>query len=215
MVDFVEDVDGGGVFQVELGEDVFDFGDFLRHVWVACVDDVEDEIGVDGFVEGGAESLDELGWKVLDESDGVGEEDGGGGRKRIGYRVLSIESAGGDPHFSHARIEGGEKFVGYVGAFFGERVEEGGFTGVGVADDGDRFEAEAIASVTVKFARASHAFEFFFDVLVFFGEMTLHELGVGFALSTTDANAAYLLHHLHTHAKDTWTHVIDGGEFDL
>lgn len=67
----------------------------------------------------------------------------------------------------------------------------------------------------MEFAGASDAFELFFDVLLLFGEVSLHELGVGFTLSTAHADATNLLHHLHAHAEDAWTHVVDGGEFDL
>ena len=39
---------------------------------IGDVDHVNDEVGVDGFVEGGTEGLDQLRWEVLDEADGVG-----------------------------------------------------------------------------------------------------------------------------------------------
>lgn len=35
---------------------------------------MDKEVGFDGFVEGGLEGFDQIGWEILDEADGVGEQ---------------------------------------------------------------------------------------------------------------------------------------------
>jgi hypothetical protein len=50
------------------------------------VDDVDEEVGEDGFFEGGAEGLDEIVGQIADEADGVGEQHGwpsGSSRRRV------------------------------------------------------------------------------------------------------------------------------------
>ncbi len=76
----------------------------LFDIGAAGVDDVEEEIGEDGFFEGGFEGFDESVGEIADEADGVGEED-----------VLAVgefAAAGGG-------IEGGEELV------FGEDFRAG------------------------------------------------------------------------------------------
>jgi hypothetical protein len=55
-------------------EDFVDGFELLLGVGVADVEDVEEQVGVDGFFERGLEGGDEVVGQVADEADGVGEE---------------------------------------------------------------------------------------------------------------------------------------------
>lgn len=109
-IDFIEDEEGAFVSGPELVEDGGGGGVELLSVGGAGVDDVDEEIGEDGFFKGGAEGLDEIVWEIADEADGVGEQ-----------HVLAVgelEAAGGG-------VEGGEEFVFGKDFGGGEAVEQG------------------------------------------------------------------------------------------
>lgn len=46
-------------------------------------------------------------------------------------------------------------------------------------------------------------------------EMSFHDLGISFTLSFCIFGSTSLTRELHTHTVDTWSHMLDGGEFDL
>lgn len=117
---------------IEHGEDrVLVGSDFAQHLHgrfevfvrfgVGDVDDVYEKIGDDGFFEGGLEGIDEAMRELAHEADGVG------GQHVLA--VVEIESAGGG-------VERGEELVSREDFGLGQLVEQGGFSGVGVADDG-------------------------------------------------------------------------------
>lgn len=111
------------------------------------IEDVDEEIREDGFFECGFEGLDEAVGEVADESDGIGDEEG--------LAVGELDAAGGG-------IECGEEHV--LGEDVGSReaVEEGGFTGVGVADDRAMGGIEFLAFLALGFALFADDFEFAF-----------------------------------------------------
>ena len=61
--------------QVELSQDFLDFLDVLRSVGVDDVNDVEEKVGVCKLFQGCAEGGYQDGGELLDEADGVGQED--------------------------------------------------------------------------------------------------------------------------------------------
>ena len=79
----------------------------------------EEQVGFTGHVEGGAERGDQAVRQVADEAD------------RIGQQQLALV---GHMHQTGFGIERGKEAVVNVGIRVGAGVEEGGFPGIGVAD---------------------------------------------------------------------------------
>lgn len=100
----------------EFLENVFYYSYFQVLLRVGAVDDMQDEVGFLNFAEGGLEAVDEVGWKVLNKSNGVGDEDF---LTAVGMIVV------GEPYGADAGVEGGEEFIGDVDLLAGEGIEEG------------------------------------------------------------------------------------------
>ena len=120
-VHLVEDEAGGDGVGADLAEDVLADAELHLVGGVGGVDDEEEEGGLEGFGEGGAEGGDEVVGELLDEADGVGDQDAGAG--------LGLEGA-------DSGVEGGEELVLDEDFATCEGAHEGGFAGVGVADEG-------------------------------------------------------------------------------
>ncbi len=97
----------------------------LRH-GIGDIQHDQQQVGVEGFLKGGPEGGDEVVRQVAHEADGVGEHGAG--------RLAQRPGAG-------ARRERCEDAIVGVrpapAGGFGERIEEGGLAGVGVADETD------------------------------------------------------------------------------
>jgi len=207
-VDFIEDEQGAFVGGSELVEHGGGGGVKLLGVGGTGVDDVDEEIGEDGFFQRGAEGLDKVVGKIADEADGVGEQ-----------HVLTVwefETAGGG-------VEGGEEFV--LGEDFGggEAVEQGGFADVGVADDGGVGQGDAAAFFAHGVALFFDFFELGLDAVeAFVGEAAVgFELGFALASSGGSATTAgatggtALTVEVGPHAGEAGDGVFEAGEFDL
>ena len=92
------------------------------------VDDVQDQVGEDGLLERRLERLDQLVGQLLDEADGVGQQEVAAGE---------LEGAGG-------RVEGVEEPVPHPDLGPGQRVEQGRLAGVGVAGERDARQRGAL-----------------------------------------------------------------------
>src|ERR1700677_4505449 len=90
---------------------------------MADVQDVQKQVGMDGFFEGGLEAGDEIVRQIANEADGVAEQD---------------LNAAVDFPCARFGIERREELVVGVGACRSEGVEERALAGVGVANDADR-----------------------------------------------------------------------------
>jgi len=167
-VDFVEDREDGLVGGAELIEHAERGGVVFLEVRVGDVDDVYQKIGDDGFLEGGFERLDEPVRETADEADGVGDEE------------LVIA---GEKELAGGGVEGGEEFVLGENVGAGEGVQEGGFAGVGVADDGGGGNGDAEASAALDAALLDDLDELGFEVrdAVADDAAVLFELGFAFA----------------------------------
>lgn len=207
-VNFVEDEEGAFVGGAEFAED---FGGGLIEllgVGGTGVDDVDEEVGKDGLLQGGAEGLDEVVGEIADEADGVGEEKG--------LAIGELEAAGGG-------VEGGEEFVFGEDVGFGETVEEGGLADVGVADDGGVGDGDAAALFAHGVTLLFDFFEFGFDAVeAFVGESAVgFELGFAFATGGSHATAAgatggaALTVKVGPHAGEPGDGIFEAGELDL
>lgn len=169
----------GGVGFVEDGDDAFFVGaEFLEHgegggvvrgdVGRGDVEDVYQEIRYNGFLERGFEGFDEAVREAADEAHGVGNEE---------FLVAAQEELAG------GGVEGGEEFVLGEDVGAGEGVDEGGFAGVGVADNGGGGHGHALAFVALHGALLANFGQLFFEArdAVAHEAAVLFELGFAFA----------------------------------
>src|SRR6202022_2544694 len=110
------------------------------HGRMAGVEDVEDEVGFGDLLKSGAEGGDELWRELLDESDGVGEQD----TPPIGHD----RGAGG-------WIKGGKDLVGLEDPGTGDGVHQRALAGIGVADHRHHRHLGSPARLAVKAPRLS------------------------------------------------------------
>ncbi len=172
-VDFVEDGDGGFVGRAEFAEDgergFVVFGDG----GVGDVEDVNQKIGDKDFFERGLEGFDETVGEAADKTDGVGDEE---------FLVV------GQQELPRGGVERGEEFVFGEDGGAGEFIEEGGFAGVGVADDGGGGDGDAEAAAALGVALLDDVFELGFEL----GDAVVDEAAVLFELSFAFAAHAAL-----------------------
>ena len=115
--------------------------DFLQHgihglnlllgLRMADVHDVQQQVRLHDFFQRGLERLDQAVRQFADETDRVGQQ-----------HVLVRRQ----PQPARGRVERGEQHVLGQHVRAGERVEQGGFAGVGVADDGGQRPVVALAA---------------------------------------------------------------------
>ena len=205
-VDLVEDGDGAFVFGSEVCED-FEGGVVVAFdVFGGGVEDVDEEVGEDGFFEGGFEGFDEAVGEVSNKSDGVGDEEG--------LAVWEFDAAGGG-------VEGGEEHVFGHDVRAGELVEEGGFSGVGVADDGGVRGFVFFAVLALGFALFADFLEFAFaavdaevcEAAVDFDLFFAHAAGCAAAGAATGACGFAV--EVAPHAGEAREGVLHACEFDL
>lgn len=118
--------------------------DLGQRVDVGAVHHVHQQIRVDHLFECGAERLDQLGGQVPDEPDGVGEHEW--------PAVGKFRAPGGG-------FQGGEQRVLHQHPGPGQRVEQAGLAGVGVADDGDRRHLASQAAAALGVAGLLHVLD--------------------------------------------------------
>ena len=129
-VAFVEDEEAFLV-RADLGEDLACDIELFAEIGIGGIDEMEDQSGVAGFIEGGAEGGDEVVGELFDKADGIGDEDAW-----FGFGL----------HDTDGGIEGGEELIGDVEVAACEGAHHGGFAGVGVTDKGDVLGIEASLS---------------------------------------------------------------------
>jgi len=200
LVDLIEDHEDGFVAGTDFLEDGFDGTDLFLGVVMAGVDDVEEEVGLDDFFEGGFEGFDQAVGELADEADGVGEED-----------VL----VGGEAEAARGGIEGGEEFVFGEDGRAGEGVEESGFAGVGVADDGGEGPLLAETALALGGALAADEVEVFDDAVDAFLDFAAVGFELGFAFAAAHADAAFLAGEMAPVAGEAGEEVLELGELDL
>ena len=146
-----------------------------RVVRVGDVADVEDDVGVEHFFERGAEGGDQLGRQVGDEADGIRQHDLAAMRQR--------ELADGG-------VEGGEEQVLGEHPCPGQRVEDAGFSGVGVADQRHDRERHGVAPALLLAAGRAHLLDALFEQLDAVLQLAAVAFELGFARTTHEADAA-------------------------
>ncbi len=213
-VDFVEDADARAGKDAELIEDFVDIAIAFVMMDVGDVGDVEEDGGFLDFFKSRAEGVDEALGEFADETNGVGNKD-------ATIRGQTNGADGGIESGEHTRRDED------IGA--AEGVEEGGFSGVGVADQSQGAERDSVAG----FATDGALLADFVDGLFYFADAIANTTAIGFQLfftraANTDAArstagtaraAATALAaepgHLGSLPGETRKHVIELSEFDL
>src|SRR5688572_3152273 len=131
-VDLVPHQQLGHVAGADLGEHLVDFHGLRLACRRRSVDHVQQQVGVHGLLERGAERRYQPMRQVAHESDGVGQHH----VARVGLRLVRTHF--GQPYAPRGRIQGGEQLVGGVGVGVRKRIEQRRLAGVGIADDRDR-----------------------------------------------------------------------------
>ena len=157
--------------QAKLSEDFLDFFDVLRSVGVDDVDDVEEKVGVCKLFQGCAEGGYQDGGQLLDEADGVGQEDLAKG--------VDVPAAGDG-------VEGGEEFVGGEDSGPGEGVEKCALAGVCVSDQGDDRQTSATPVLPVEISVGPDVLDFLLEAV----NLATDEAAVGLQLGLTGASGA-------------------------
>ncbi len=198
-VDFIKDCEHLLAVGIELADDGVDGVDLLLEIGVAEVNDVDEEVRLVDFLEGGLERLDDGVRELADEADCVGEED---------FLVIwEEELAGGG-------VERGEKLIGGEDAGAGEEIEESGLAGVCVANEGGDGPMLAAAALALDGAVLADIGEIALEA----GDALLDAAAVDLELSlagAAGADAAALAGKVCPHAGEAREEVLKLGELDL
>ena len=138
---------------------------------------MDDQIGLDHFLERGAERGDEMGRQVRDEADRVGQDD---------------DRAVRQPDPPQGRVEGREQHVLGKHGRAGQAVEQGRLAGIGVADDRHDRKRDLLALGAMQVAGAPHGFQLALQLDDLFLEDAPVGLDLGLARTTEEAGAAPL-----------------------
>jgi hypothetical protein len=206
-INFIDDDEDAFFVGTEFGEDNHGGFEVVEDIGIGGVEDVDEEVGEDGFFEGGFEGLDEAVGEVANEADGVGEEEG-----------LAV----GQFDFARGGVQGGEDLVFDVDLGAGQLVEEGGFAGVGVSDDGSGGDGGFEAFLALGIADFDDVGEFGLDAIDAFAGDAAVDFDLFFAFAAggaftafATAGAAALAVEVGPHAGESGEGVFHAGEVDL
>ena len=121
----------------------------------------------------------------------------------------------GKPHRPHGRIERGEEQVFRHDVSAGQVVEQRGFAGIGIADQGDHRPGCLAAPLTVQPARAFDLFELAAQPRHAVADQAAVGFDLGFARPAKEAVAAALALKVGPAAHQPPGLIVEMGEFDL
>src|SRR6266568_6467980 len=198
-INLVKDVNLGLIEGVEFAQDGLDLRHLLGGGGTGGVGYLEQDSGALHLFKRGAEGGDERRGKVADEAYCVRQQ-------HISARRQSDGAKSG--------IEGGKHARAFDHSSAGERVEQSGLAGIGVADEGDDRNRNAFAALALLRADAAHILDLLFDVL----DAAMDFAAIGFELrfaGASGADAAAKLGHLRTSSAEAGEHVFELSKLDL
>lgn len=198
-VELIEDDEGAFLVRAEFLENLASRVVLLENRGLAGVQDVNEEIGEQGFFESGLESLHEAMGETAHEADGIGQEQGLSVRK-------SEPSCGG--------VESGEKFILGQDIAAGQAVEEGRFPGVGVTDDGGMREGKPFAFFAPGTPLTAQRSEIAFEPVDALASEAPVDLELFLALAAP-SDAAALAVEVAPHASQTGQGILEASQFNL
>src|SRR5690606_711987 len=166
---------------------------------IGGVDHMQQQVGLAGFLQGGAERLDQLVRQMTNEAHRVGHDDR--------PDVVQLDPPQG-------RIKGGKQLVGGIYRRLGEGIEQRGFASVGIANQGDHGDFRSTAGTTGLVPLTADLFQTLGDLL----DARPQQSAVGFQLGFTRAtqtNTALLPLQVSPAADQTGTQVVQLGQLDL
>ena len=144
-INFVQGHDDRGLGGPQVVEHLPHRAALLQNVGMCYVNNVQKHVGLVDLFQGSTKGGHQHGGQLLDEADRIGEEH---------------PPAAGQGHSSRRGIEGGKELVLHQHVGAGQGVEERGFAGVGVADQGDDGDGLPLAALPVLPAVGTHIFQF-------------------------------------------------------
>ena len=205
-VGLVDDDEFGHGGVDDIGENVVNGCDLPFRVRVRTVDHVEQNIGLPGLFQAGAERFNQLVRQIAHEADRVGQG--------VGAAVFGLGGADG-------RVERGEQDVLHHDPGVRQPVEQARLASVGVADDRDRRDAVAFAGGAFDLAGRRHLGDVAAQLRHALADAATVEFDLGFTgTARTDSGTAGhlttgLTRHGFTPAAQTRQQVLQLCEFDL
>ena len=177
LINFVEDHQSRLSFRANFFQNSIDRLNLFFGLWMAGINDVDEEIGLNNFFQGCFESFHETVWEFADKPDRIGEQ-----------HIL----VGWQPKSSRGWIKSGKQFIFGEDTRAGERIEQGGLSGVGIANDGGQSPMIALPGITLSETLPADDFQVSRNP----GDPVLDATTIGFqlrfAFTTAHANTALL-----------------------
>ena len=174
LVDLVEDGQGLLVIGAEVGEHLHRGAVEFEHAGMRGIEQVDKEVGHDGLLKRGIEGLHQLVGKLPDESNRVCQQEG--------LLVREID-------FTRRRVECCEEGILDQDIRPSEAAKKRGFSGIGVADDGDIRNWCTLAVFTLVGAVAAYLHEVAFQAIHLASDLSfiLLELALTLALGANSS----------------------------
>ena len=167
-VDLVPDDDLRCISRADFGQNAVHSGNLLHAIRTGGIHHMQQQIRVCGFFQRGMKGCDQRMGQVADEAHGIGQDNLPDFRQKQAPR-------GG--------VQRGKQLVGRIGARFGQRVEQRGFAGIGIAHQGNAQQLATTAGTTLHGALALQLLESALE----HGHPLAQQTAVGFQLGFTRA----------------------------
>src|SRR5690554_7727375 len=199
QVDLVVDLENRQLKGADLAQRQMHLLDIGSPLGIGGVDHMPQLIGLTGFLQRGTEGLYQLLRQMADETYGGGQHD-------RAY-IDQLDAAQG-------RIQGREQLIGGVYRRLGQPVEQGGFAGVGIADQGDHGDFRPSPCTSGLITLAADLLQTLGDLLDAHPQQTAVGFQLGFP-RTTQADTTLLPLKVGPAADQTGTQMIELGQLDL
>jgi hypothetical protein len=199
-VDFVENHQSGLSGSADFFQHTIHCQDLVRCVGMTDVNHVQEEFSLDNLFERCLEGFHQAMRQFADETHGVGQEN-----------IL----IGGQMKPAGGWIESGEQFVFRQGCCTRQRIEQGGFASVGIANDRRKRPEVPLPSFSLRSSLAAHSLEFDPDSINPLLDFAAVGFELGFAFATTHADAAFLSGKVTPESGQAWKQVLELSQFHL